>query len=93
MRAFAVFVASSFCLGHSLALAQTAQQISPAHSPFASSKAQTQVILAADKAVKKKPKLLCTELGGDCTSISDCCADATYCSVAAGCSLGVKCCN
>jgi hypothetical protein len=55
---------------------------------------ENSIHLAADMRIKsKKPKLLCTELGGLCNSLSDCCSEATYCSFVAGCSLGTKCCN
>jgi hypothetical protein len=43
--------------------------------------------------LKKKKKQACTELGGECEKLKECCSDATYCSFAVGCSLGTKCCN
>jgi hypothetical protein len=93
MRAFyfvalvTIFSAASFT-----AKADSATSGGNQYTPVPGYESKTR--LAADVKIKKrKPKLLCIELGGTCNTISDCCSDATYCSFAVGCSLGTKCCN
>jgi len=42
---------------------------------------------------KARTKLVCTSLGDECTSFSDCCAgEGTGCGWVAGCPVGKKCC-
>ena len=44
------------------------------------------------KSIWPHARLACTEMGGQCNSIADCCPGMSGCAWVTGCSMGTKCC-